>query len=171
MSALTVPQLRLSEIETLRLFETLESLLQRHQNLLSLLQDEKRLIVEGKIEALLSCVGKKEVLMKQIAGLEEERLSLLEGVDTSNKASTLKILLFHVAPAYREKLKILGGQLDILTASITEINQMNGILVERVLGQISDLFTLLRHLTSDGDTYQDSGKMRNVMGGRTISRG
>lgn len=171
MSALIAPQDCLSEAETLRLLTTLEHLLQEHQSLLSTLQDEKRLIVEGKIEALLSCVGEKEALMRRIMALEKERLFILQGIDGTKQTLKLKTLILHVAPVYRERLKRLGGKLDVLTASITEINQINGILVERVLGQISDLFTLLRHLTSDGDTYRESGQLSSAAAGRTITRG
>lgn len=171
MSALIAPQDCLSEAETLRLFTTLEHLLQEHQTLLSTLQEEKRLIVEGKIEALLSCVSEKEALMRRIMGLEKERLLILQGIDGIKPTLNLKTLILHVVPVYRERLKRLGGQLDVLMASITEINQINGILVERVLGQISDLFKLLRHLTSDGDTYQESGQISSATAGRTITRG
>lgn len=171
MSTVIAPLPRLSEGGTLQLLATLEDLFQGHQNLLALLQDEKCFIVEGKIEALLSCVAEKETLMKRIAALEKKRLGIMAGLDEINSTHTLKTLIPRVAPIYREKLKTLGGQLDVLTSSITEVNQINGILVERVLGQISDLFILLRHLTPDGNTYQESGKMSRAVAGRTISRG
>lgn len=171
MSAVIASSPRLSEAETLKLLATLEHLVQGHQNLLTCLQDEKRLIIEGKIEALLSCVGEKEALLRDIAHLEEERIGIMAALDGANRPKTLKTLILHVAPGTRKKLENLGGQLDALTASITEINQINGILVKRVLGQISDLFALLGHLNAEADTYQDSGKMSNTISGRTISRG
>ncbi|NOY85634.1 MAG: flagellar protein FlgN [Nitrospirae bacterium] len=171
LSVLITPQFRLSEVETLGLLDTLEHLLQEHQTLLFILQEEKRLIVEGKIEGLLSRVNEKEAVMRRIAGLEQERIGMTDRLEGQKQRPSLKTLILHVVPIYRAKLNGLRKKLEVLTTSITEINQMNGILVERVLTQISDLFTLLGHLTSDGETYQGSGKMSKQLMSRTISRG
>jgi len=171
LSVLITPQLRLSEAETLGLLNTLEHLFQEHQALLFILQEEKRLIVEGKIEGLLSRVSEKEAVMRRIAGLEQERIGITDRLEGQKQRPSLKTLILHVAPIYRAKLNSLRQKLEVLTTSITEINQMNGVLVGRVLTQISDLFILLGHLTSDGETYQGSGKMSHATLGRTISRG
>jgi len=171
LSALITPSPRLTEAETLKLFSALEHLVQRHQKLLACLQNEKRLIIEGKVEGLLSCVAEKEKLLRAIADLEEERIRIMAELEGANRVKTLKTLLSRLSPLDREKLETLGSQLDALTAGITEINEINGVLVKRVLGQISDLFTLLGQLNTDGDTYQGSGKMNIAAFGRTISRG
>ncbi len=167
---ITTPPLRLSEVATLQLLNTLARLFQEHQSLLCILQEEKRLIVEGKIDVLLSRVTEKEAVMRRIAGLEQERIGITDKLEGQERPR-FKALILYVAPPYRAKLNDLRQKLEVLTESITEINQMNGILVERVLSQISDLFSLLRHLTADADTYQGSGKMSQATLGRTIGRG
>jgi flagellar biosynthesis/type III secretory pathway chaperone len=63
--------------------------------------------------------------------------------------------------------------LDSLAASIREINQVNGILVDRILAQVTDLLGLLRHLVAPTPTYQATGLLQDVTsgGGRTLGRG
>ncbi len=161
----------LSETETLRLIETLQEMEPLYQQLLSMLQNEKRLIIEAKTDPLVRCAREKEVVLTRLAQLEEERIAATRRLLPQNPSLTLKTLIPLVVPVYREKLASLHRSLDVLTASITELNQMNGILIERVLAQISDLFALLRYLTPAGETYEPTGEMRRVSSGRTIGRG
>lgn len=161
----------LSEVATLRLMETLQEMELLYQQLLSVLQNEKRLIIEAKTDQLVRCAQEKEVVLTRLAQLEEERIASTRRLFPQNPSLTLKTLIPLVVPVYRKKLESLHHSLDVLTASITELNQMNGILIERVLGQISDLFVLLRHLTPAGEIYEPTGEMRRVSSGRIIGRG
>lgn len=171
LSVIITPAVSLSEAETRGLIANLEEMLQFQQRLLVLLQEEKGLIIDGKTDHLMRCIGKKEVVLKGVAELEAERIRLIEGMAPAHPPHTLKSLIPRVLLPYRQQLDDLRTRLDVLTASIGELNEMNGVLIDRVLGQISDLFTLLRHMTSDGETYQPTGEMRLASSGRTISRG
>lgn len=161
---------RLSESASAQLIATLEEMVQVYSELLTRLQEEKRLIIEGKVDLLLRCVSQKKKLLDRVAHLEKERIQSLEGLNHSTSPLTLKALIPYVSTSDQEKLASLGSRLEGLTSSIEEINHVNGILIERVLGQISDLFALLRHLTSDGTTYQNTGKMNSLSSGKTFSR-
>lgn len=171
MSVLTTPEVSLNAPETRQLIAILEEILQFQQQLLTLLQEEKSLIIEGKTEELIRCIGKKESILKRVSELETARMRLIEQITPGHPPLTLKSLMPRILPVYRVPLEKLRTRLDVLTASIAELNEMNGVLIERVLGQISDLFTLLRHMTAGGETYEPSGEMRLAPSGRTISRG
>ncbi len=170
MSVVTDSLICLSETDTTQLISTLEEMVQVHQSLLVILQEEKRLIIEGKIEKLLPCIGKKETTLLRLSCLEKERIMTIRRLDSENPSPTLKTLIPLVSLPYQKKLEDLRSRLDVLTTSVNEINQINGVLVERVLGQISELFGMLQHLTADGSTYQQTGEMSGALSGRTISR-
>ncbi len=161
---------RLSESESTQLIAILEEMVKVHHELLTRIQEEKRLIIEGKVEPLLRCVSQKKKLLDRVAQLEKERIQSLQSINHGTSPPTLKTLIPFVTSSDQEKLESLRSRLEGLTSSIEEINHVNGILIERVLGQISDLFALLRHLTSDVTTYQHTGKINSRSAGKTITR-
>ncbi len=161
-----------SEIALTQLCTTLDAMIPVQQQLLTLLQDEKRLIVEGETEGLIQCSHKKEMALQRIAELEKQRIETIQSMSNVEDPLTLKKLISICPQAYRVRLQSAQHRLDALMASIQEINQMNGLLVGRVLTQISGLLGVLNHLTSGGPTYQKTGKINAASsGGRTIGRG
>lgn len=155
----------------LHLMSILEEMVPLHQRLLSILQEEKRLIIEGEHEALGLCVGKKEVVLNHLAKLESKRQESISQIDVKQTGMTLKEMLPLVPEIHRERLLDVQMQLDVLTTSIHELNQINGILTERVLQQISGLVGLLKHLTPNGLTYQQTGMIHDVFStGRMIGK-
>ncbi len=168
---MTTPALALNDADTYELIAILEKTLGAQQQLLSILQKEKSLIIDGKTDPLVNCAGEKEEVLKRLAELETERLQLIQAISSKDSPLTLKSLIPRVSPHFREKLETLRSHLGVITSSIAELNAMNGILVERVLGQISELFAVLQHITSNGETYQSTGEMQVLSPGRTISRG
>lgn len=159
----------------LQLMSILEEMVQLHQRLLSILQKEKRLIIEGDHEALVLCLGKKEVVLSCLSQLESNRqeiMAKIEGqIGEKQPEMTLKEILPLVPETHRNRLLDVHRQLDILTTSIHEINQINGILTERVLQQISGLVGLLKHLIPNGLTYQQTGMIHDVLSaGRMIGK-
>ncbi len=160
-----------SPAETKQLIAILEEMFLFQQQLLLILQEEKSLIIDGKTDHLVSCVGKKEGVLNRIAQLEAERIQMMSPISPASSPLTLKALIPHLPLADQEKLETLRSGLEVLTTSIAELNEMNGILIERVLGQISDLFSLLRHMTSGEKTYQATGEISLVSSGRSISKG
>lgn len=162
----------LSEISLTKLCSTLEAMIPLHQNLLSLLQDEKRLIVDGDTEALIQCAEKKEGVLKQVAELEKQRIEMMQGMDDGHNPLTLRTLIPICPPQYRKRLQSVHLRLEAVTASIQELNQMNGLLVGRVLGQISGLLGILDHLTSREPIYEQTGKINTLpSSGRTFGKG
>lgn len=55
------------------LISTLEEIIRLQQELLSLLQREKKLIIDGERDELLRCLQEKETLLGCLRGLEQRR--------------------------------------------------------------------------------------------------
>jgi len=167
-----IPLNALSEPLLTRLALILEEMVEGYQRLLSLLQEEKSLIVEANNEALIRCVGQKEDCLSHLAVLEKGRQKIMLSIAPERPSLSLKILIPHLPLEHQDRLIHSHVRLEALTASIQEINQINGLLINRVLGQITGLMTLLQQMTTSATTYQASGMMHDrPLHGRTIGRG
>lgn len=160
------------EMDFQGLCDSLEETIRAHQSLQSCLQAEKRLIIAGDVEGLDQCSQEKEASLVRIAELERQRIEILESVDDSDTTPTLKSLITLSPSPFREQLQSSQIRLEALMASIHEINQMNGMLVGRILTQISGLLGTLRHLTIElPPTYQQNGVVKAASSnGRTFGK-
>lgn len=171
-SAAPIPLDVLSETDLDQLSFILEEMVEVYQKLLSLLQDEKSFIVEGDNDRLIACVDQKENLLILLSRLEKRRQKVILRIDPTIPPIALKALIPRLPVQHRGPLMNSHARLEALTASIQEINQLNGLLVNRVLGQITGLLGLLRHMTKSGTTYQATGLTHDRPPcGRTIGRG
>lgn len=172
---ITMPTTRskaLFEADLIRLFTILEEMIPVYRKLLSLLQAEKRFIVEREVDQLILCTEEKEGVLAQLSHLNERRIKASLGFDASDSALTLKKLIPLCPTPQGERLRSILARLEALTTSINELNQMNGILVERVLGQISGLLGLFRQMSSNKPIYRETGKINDMpSSGRTIGKG
>lgn len=88
------------------------------------------------------------------------------------RSLTLKQLAQRVPGPFRSQLTYCHTRLEALTASIQELNQINGLLIDRILERITALVGLLRHLSSTDPIYQPNGSLQHFpSGGRAISQG
>ncbi len=164
-----------------KLLLTLEEMVKRYQKLLAVLQQEKGLMIEGNFNDLIPCLSEKEGLLGELKQLEERRLREIdplakrlhlvressgasgasaEGSGTTGTAGggvTLRQLIGAVSFPYRGRLQSCYDLLRALSASVTEINQINGLLVDRILRQVNSLLGLLTHLSAVPSTYRASG--------------
>ncbi|MFQ5596601.1 MAG: flagella synthesis protein FlgN [Nitrospiria bacterium] len=155
----------------MRLLKVLEEMIPSHQQLLTLLQNEKRHIIEGAVEKLVQCSIDKEKVLYDLNGLNRQRIDLLQQLNHPNPPQTLNALLPGCSEKHRRRLRDVQAKLEALTASIHEINQMNGILVERVLGQISSLLGLFKQMCRETPVYQQTGVIHHPpKHGRTIGK-
>lgn len=159
-----------------RLVAVLEEMVTAYQQLLTLLQIEKNLIIEGDIESLVPCFDEKEERLRYLNVLESKRCEVMgliaRQIAVGQRPLRLKQLLSKVKGPCHNQLRSCQVRLEALMASIAEINQINGLLVERVLGQITNLVGLLRHMATVFPTYDPSGLLRDhLSSGRTITKG
>ena len=165
-----------------RLLLTLEEMVKRYQKLLSVLQLEKGLMIEGNLNDLIPCLNEKEELLQELKTLEERRLLEIdplarrlqmasrsqEGV-TPNGGVSLRQLIGVASLPYRGRLISCYDRLRALSSSVTDINQINGLLVGRILQQVNSLLGLLTHLSTTPQTYQSGGFLsRDSQSGRHL---
>ncbi|MFY9270827.1 MAG: flagellar protein FlgN [Candidatus Manganitrophaceae bacterium] len=158
----------LSETPLVPLVSLLEEMIFVHQELLVLLQREKKWMIAGELEDLLSGLQQKEAAVVRLRHLEEKRQDLLDTIGET----TLTALIQRTPEPDRSRLVSCQTRLQSLTSSIQEINQINGLLVERILDQIATLTGLLRHLSSASPVYQSNGRVIELQAsGRKIGKG
>jgi len=78
---------------------------------------------------------------------------------------TLRQLAGLVPVPYRARFLSCYERLRALSASVSEINQVNGLLSVRILQQVSSLLGLLTHLSAGPSIYQSSGFLRHDLQG------
>lgn len=159
-----------------RFLSTLEEMVGAHQRLLTLLQREKRLVIEGNSEELTPCLCEKEETLNGLDRLEkrrqEEFSALSRHFHPAEPMDHLKQLIPLVPGPYRPGLYSCQVRLEALTASIVEINQMNGLLIGRILEQIAKLLSLLKHLAFPPAGYEATGRLSDSpIGRRTLGKG
>jgi flagellar biosynthesis/type III secretory pathway chaperone len=158
-----------------RLLFTLEEMVKRYQKLLAVLQKEKGLMIEGNLNDLVPCLSEKEVLLAELKALEERRLREIDPLArrlqmTSRSEGTLSLrqLIGVVSLPYRGRLISCYDRLRALSSSVTEINQINGLLVGRILQQVNSLLGLLTHLSTTTQTYQATGFSHDFQSSRAL---
>ncbi|MBI3608256.1 MAG: flagellar export chaperone FlgN [Nitrospirae bacterium] len=158
------------------LLDILEELIGAHQQLLPILQTEKRLIVEQDFNDLLPCLAEKDGMLGRLRDVERRRREVVGTLGSwlgqSLDALTLTRIATLAPVSYASRFRSCQARLESLTASMIEINQINGILVDRILMQVTNLIGLLRHLVVGAPTYQASGMLQDGLpGGRTLGTG
>jgi flagellar biosynthesis/type III secretory pathway chaperone len=156
-------------------YSTLEEMIKGYQQLMSILQREKTLIIEGNCEELLACLLQKEGVLSLLNGLEKKRQREVEIIGQSlgleESSMTFGRLIESVREPFKSKFYSCKGALEALTASMVEVNQMNGLLVDRTLRKISDLIGLLKQISSVPLTYSSNGAVNPYPAkGRTLVR-
>lgn len=158
------------------LLSTLEEMIRVQQEILSVLQREKKLIIGGERDELLRSLQEKETLLGHLHRLEQRRQEEIAPLGRQwggeDPSLTLKQLIQRIPDPFRSRLASCHARLEALTASIQELNQINGLLVGRILEQITTLVDLLRSLSSTVPIYQPNGALQHLpSSGRTISQG
>ncbi len=154
----------------LELEPILESMVAAQQRLLAVLQTEKRLLIEGTLEGLAACGSEKEACLAALDRLEQRRQVVLAPL-AAGPALTLKELTAAAAEPLRARLISCHERLDALIASTAEINQLNGLLVTKILEHISLLIGLLRQLSAPAATYRPTGRLAEDHAARSLGRG
>jgi flagellar biosynthesis/type III secretory pathway chaperone len=154
---------------------TLGEMIKGYQQFMSILQREKTLIIDGNSEELIACLIQKEGAISCLNGLEEKRKSEIEiirrALGLKEEPLTFNLLIESVREPFKSKFYSCKAALEALTASIIEVNQLNGLLVERTLQKISDLIGLLNQISTVPVTYSSKGMAHSFPPkGRTLVR-
>ncbi len=162
----------IAETDILALCTILEEMVGASKKLVNLLQDEKRLIIEGDIDHLVRLSSEKEAAIEHLARLNQDRIAVLQLTEGNDPPPTLKTLIPFCPDIYQNRLQTAHMRLEALSAGINELNQMNGLLTDRVLQQISGLLGVLTTLSPSGPTYAQSGMIQTLpTDGRTFGKG
>jgi flagellar biosynthesis/type III secretory pathway chaperone len=160
----------------LRFLSTCEETVAGHERVLGVLQRERRLVVEGNVDALIPCLSEKEESLGALARLERRRRAelgtLCAEVGVVGTVGRIEPLTRLVPEVYRARLASCQARLDALTASVAALNQINGRLVDRVRAHVEGLVGVLTRLAFPPTAYEATGRLSDLpVGGRTLGEG
>ncbi|MDY7031205.1 MAG: flagellar protein FlgN [Thermodesulfobacteriota bacterium] len=136
-----------------------------YQDLLQLLQKEKRALVDLSLDDLNECNKEKETLILQARALEESRQyglrKLAEFLDIPSDKLTLSYLSDRIDEPYSKEVKSRRSNLLSLFHSIKDINKTNESLMNHSLDCVTGSLSLLGNLVSTGSTYLHTGRLEH----------
>jgi len=144
-----------------RLVAVLESMLALQQQFKSLLDDERKRVVERDADGLLRLLTEKEALLGQLRYFEERRkremalLSLEFGV----ASTTLKEVIVRAPEPYRSRLIACHSTLQELTVQVVEANRANARLIQDVLGRVKNLVGFFKGMMAGNTVYKATGAL------------
>ena len=129
----------------IQLYEELITILEKEfvlcTQLVGLLQKEKDVIVSLDPNALEQLLGEKESISINIRMCDEARERILERLGFNNK--TISQVAAVAADEYRDKLKDIASRFVSVIHSITELNKLNGKLIEKSLYYVKASYKFL----------------------------
>ncbi len=166
------PATDIAKSDLLALCTIFEALVTASKKLMDLLQDEKRCIIAGDVDHLIHLSSEKEAAIEALAKLNQDRIAVLRTKHPNDPPAKLSTLISLCPDRYRGRLQRAYTSLEALSAGIQELNQMNGLLTDRILQQVSGLLGVLKHLGPSGTTYEQSGMIQSLRSsGRTFGKG
>jgi len=129
----------------IQLYEELITILEKEfvlcTKLVGLLQKERDVIVSLDPNALEKLLGEKESISTDIRMCDEARERILERLGFSNK--TISQVASVADDEYRDKLKDIASRFTSVIQSITELNKLNGKLIEKSLYYVKASYNFL----------------------------
>lgn len=129
----------------IQLYEELITILEKEfvlcTQLVGLLQKEKDVIVSLDPNALEQLLGEKESISTNIRMCDEARERILERLGFNNK--TISQVASVADDEYRDKLKGIASRFTSVIHSITELNKLNGKLIEKSLYYVKASYNFL----------------------------
>ncbi len=134
-----------------------------YQSLLSLLQKERKIVVDCSIEDLIQTNKEKENLVLTIRILEQSREAILEKLaemmGLSSDELTVSILEGRVEEPFASELRSLRSNLSAVLQSIREVNEENRIFLQHSVDFVKGSLALIRCLTGSNPKYMASGAL------------
>ncbi len=136
-----------------------------YRSLLSLLQKERRTVVDCSIEDLIQINKKKENLVLKMRILEQSRQALLEkiaeAIGIPPEALTLSVLEERLEEPLANQLSTLRSKLRAILQSIREANEENRVFLQHSVDFVKGSLDLIRHLTLTSPTYMPTGGLES----------
>lgn len=143
------------------LLEVLEKEVDLYKDFLSLLQIERQCMTDLSLDRLHECSNQKETLILNLQILEEARKDIIILILNGHYSTppTLAKIIETAPVRYKKGLEACRSNLISLINSIREINQINGILAERVINYTRNSLAFLNRLAHELPVYHASGRM------------
>ena len=146
-----------------------------YRSLLSLLQEERRIIVDCSIEDLIQTNKEKENLVLKIRILEQSREGILEKladrIGLSSDELTLSTLEERLKEPFATQLQTLRSNLSAILQSIREVNEENRVFLQHSVDFVKGSLALIRYLTVSSPKYVASGALNgDRWDGRFVSK-
>ncbi|MBI5682877.1 MAG: flagellar protein FlgN [Deltaproteobacteria bacterium] len=150
-----------------RLIDILEQEVTSYIELITLLQDEKRLLANRRNDELYQLVGRIESLAFKIRGLEDVCNNIAEQLlvsynlpDKDIKKVNLSRVIEIIGVPHNELLKGLQSKLLALVEGVKELNQENRVIINRGIENINTAIMFLKDFSAF-ETYKPTGKMNS----------
>lgn len=134
-----------------------------YRSLLSLLQKERRIVVDCSIEDLIQTNKEKENLVLKIRILEQSREAILEKLADRMgllpDELTLSTLEQRLKEPFATQLRTLHSNLSAILQSIREVNEENRIFLQHSVDFVKGSLALIRYLTVSSPKYMASGAL------------
>lgn len=141
----------------------LEQEAEKYQRLLTLLRQERGLIIKGNLQTLAELVKQGETHVLELKVIEEARLALLSRISVEAGVPlaelTLQGLIDHVAPAHAKRFEALRERLTVLVTQLDTENEVNRVLLGRGVACMQDSLSLMTTVMSPVPIYQGDGKI------------
>jgi len=143
------------------LSDVLDKELELYRSLLSLLQKERRTVVDCSIEDLIQINKEKENLVLKMRILEQSRQTLLkkiaEVMGIPPELLTLSVLEERLEEPLAKQLSALRSKLRAILQSIREANEENRVFLQHSVDFVKGSLDLIRHLTLTSPIYMPTG--------------
>lgn len=154
---------RVGSVPLDNLVAVLEQEAEKYQRLLTLLRQERGLIIQGNLQALTELVKQGETLVLELKVIEEARLAMLGRISAEAGIPlaelTLPGLIDRVASAHAPTLRTLHDWLTFLVAQLTAENEMNRALLGRSIASMQDSLSLMTKVMSPVPIYLEDGRV------------
>jgi hypothetical protein len=159
------------------LVEELDRLLQQeieaYQQLLTLQQEEQRLVIAQALEPLLVNLQAKERLARKLTAYEKDRQAMTNSLrlllQLPTTPLTLQQLSTRVGEPYASRFLRHRTCLRTLINDLRQLHTENAMLLRDSLAFIEHILVFFDRMQLDGTTYHQSGKFTPQQQGRLLS--
>jgi hypothetical protein len=163
--------------DTQPLVEELDRLLlqemEAYQQLLTLQQEEQRLVVAQALEPFLANLQAKEQLARKLTAYDKHRQAVTSSLRSLLRLPatplTLQQLSTHVGEPYTSRFLHYRMRLHTLVNDLQRLNTENAMLLHDSLTFIEHVLVFFDRIQFDGTTYHQSGKFTPQQQGRLLS--
>ena len=147
------------------LISCLEQLVKVYRLLLTVVRNEKQILIDSNLEELTENNKTKEATLIKLKSLETQRMKYARDLAEVCGGDTDAPRLLEIATFFEGqesvKLRNLHSVLDLLVRRVNEINQENEVLVKNALSTISGAMDSIRDTLTEKPVYGQKGGMKS----------